>query len=60
MVDALKLKALEAWAGELKSGMVVKTRKLKATPKQVAASWRRVRSCLFMARMAKGIKKVER
>jgi hypothetical protein len=51
MVDALKMKALEAWAGELKSGMVVKTRKLKAMPKQVAAEyavgyswrgWRRV------------------
>ena len=56
----LKMKPLEAWAGELKSGTVIKTRKLKAMPKQVAASWRRVRIWRFMVRMAKGIKKVER
>jgi hypothetical protein len=42
--DVLKVKALEAWAGELMSGMVNKTRKLKAMPRQVTAIRRRVRS----------------
>jgi hypothetical protein len=51
---ALRVKAPEAWAGALRSGVAINTSRLKAMPKQVAASWRRERRLRFMVRMVMG------
>jgi hypothetical protein len=53
MDRALRVKAPEAWAGALKAGVAINTNRLKASPRQVAASWLKERRLWFMVRMAR-------